>query len=76
MQSEDEQRTRDGHTRNKAAHIAVGVDMAGVKHFLGIWVQQNEGHITMTAASTSNGHPLFSRFVRIACEGGHVSKEL
>lgn len=32
-----------GHTRNKAAHIAVGVDMAGVKHLLGIWVQQNEG---------------------------------
>ncbi|WP_374704288.1 transposase, partial [Mycolicibacterium sp. NCC-Tsukiji] len=25
-----------GHTRNKAAHIAVGVDMAGVKHVLGI----------------------------------------
>jgi transposase-like protein len=32
-----------GHTRNKAAHIAVGVDMAGIKHVLGIWVQQNEG---------------------------------
>lgn len=32
-----------GHTRNKAAHIAVGVDMAGVKAVLGIWVQQNEG---------------------------------
>ena len=32
-----------GHTRNKAAHIAVGVDMAGIKHVLGIWVQPNEG---------------------------------
>ena len=32
-----------GHTRNKAAYIAVGVDMAGIKHVLGIWVQQNEG---------------------------------
>jgi len=32
-----------GHTRNKAAHIAVGVDMTGIKHVLGIWVQQNEG---------------------------------
>lgn len=32
-----------GHTRNKAAHIAVGVDMAGIKHVLGIWVQQKEG---------------------------------
>jgi transposase-like protein len=35
---------RDGaHVRNKAAHIAVGVDMDGVKHVLGIWVQQVEG---------------------------------
>jgi transposase-like protein len=32
-----------GHTRNKAAHIAVGVDLAGVKHVLGIWVQPTEG---------------------------------
>jgi len=29
--------------RNKAAHIAIGVDVAGVKHVLGIWVQQCEG---------------------------------
>ncbi len=35
---------RDGaHVRNKAAHIAVGVDMDGIKHVLGIWVQTNEG---------------------------------
>lgn len=32
-----------GHVRNKAAHIAVGVDMDGIKHVLGIWVQQTEG---------------------------------
>ncbi len=37
-------KVRDGaHVRNKAAHIAVGVDMDGVKHALGIWVQQTEG---------------------------------
>lgn len=37
-------KVRDGgHVRNKAAHIAVGVDMEGVKHVLGIWVQQAEG---------------------------------
>ena len=35
---------RDGaHVSNKAAHIAVGVDMDGIKHVLGIWVQANEG---------------------------------
>ena len=32
-----------GHVRNKAAHIAIGVDLDGVKHVLGIWVQATEG---------------------------------
>ncbi|GIU90353.1 MAG: hypothetical protein KatS3mg010_1452 [Acidimicrobiia bacterium] len=37
-------KVRDGgHVRNKAAHIAVGVDMDGTKHVLGIWVQTTEG---------------------------------
>ena len=37
-------KVRDGgHVRNKAANIAVGVDMDGIKHVLGIWVQATEG---------------------------------
>jgi len=37
-------KVRDGgHVRNKAAHIAVGVDMDGIKHVLGIWMQATEG---------------------------------
>jgi len=37
-------KVREGHqVRNKAAHIAVGVDLDGVKHVLGIWVQASEG---------------------------------
>ncbi|TWP32454.1 IS256 family transposase, partial [Leekyejoonella antrihumi] len=32
-----------GHVSNRAAYIAVGVDMSGVKHVLGIWVQASEG---------------------------------
>jgi putative transposase len=37
-------KVRDGnHVRNKAAHVAVGVDCEGLKHVLGIWVQQSEG---------------------------------
>ena len=37
-------KVRDGaHVVNKAAHIAVGVDMDGIKHVLGIWVQTSEG---------------------------------
>ena len=35
---------RDGaHVANRAAHIAVGVDVDGVKHVLGIWIQAVEG---------------------------------
>lgn len=35
---------RDGaHVANRSAHIAIGVDMDGVKHVLGIWVQATEG---------------------------------
>jgi putative transposase len=35
---------RDGaHVSNRAAHLAVGVDMDGVKHVLGIWIQATEG---------------------------------
>jgi len=37
-------KVRDNHqVRNKAAHIAVGVDCDGIKHVLGIWVQTSEG---------------------------------
>lgn len=37
-------KVRDGgHVGNKAAHIAVGVDMEGIKHVLGIWIQTTEG---------------------------------
>ena len=37
-------KVRDGaHVVNRSAHIAVGVDTDGIKHVLGIWVQQTEG---------------------------------
>lgn len=37
-------KVRDGaHVINKSAHIAVGVDMDGIKHVLGIWIQATEG---------------------------------
>jgi putative transposase len=37
-------KVRDGAVvKNKAAHVAVGVDMDGIKHVLGIWVQATEG---------------------------------
>jgi putative transposase len=37
-------KVKESHqVRNKAAHLAVGVDCDGVKHVLGIWVQVSEG---------------------------------
>jgi putative transposase len=37
-------KVRDGnHVRNKAAHLVVGVDTDGIKHVLGIWIQNSEG---------------------------------
>ncbi len=37
-------KVRDGaHVANRSAHIAVGVDLEGVKHVLGIWIQASEG---------------------------------
>ena len=33
----------DGRVMTRSAYIAVGVDMDGIKHVLGIWVQDNEG---------------------------------
>lgn len=37
-------KVRDGAVvKNKAAHVAIGVDMDGVKRVLGIWVQATEG---------------------------------
>lgn len=37
-------KVRDGQVvTNKAAHLVVGVDLDGVKHVLGIWIQHTEG---------------------------------
>ena len=55
--------------RNKAAHIAVGVDCDGIKHVLGIWVQQTEGAkfwATVCAELANRG----VRDIIIACVDG------
>jgi putative transposase len=33
----------NGHVRNRAVHVAVGVNMDGVKDVLGLWAADNEG---------------------------------
>jgi hypothetical protein len=58
-------KVRDGaHVRNKAAHIAVGVDLDGIKHVLEIWVQTTEGdiHALHSAASeVTHGQGMLNR---------------
>ena len=44
-------KVRDGHqVRNRSAYLAVGVDLDGTKHVLGIWVQASEGYGTSTGS--------------------------
>lgn len=33
----------EGLVRNKAVYLAIGMDGAGFKHILGLWIEQNEG---------------------------------
>ncbi len=58
-----------GHTRNKAAHIAVGVDMAGIKHVLGIWVQQTEGASFWAGVCASLANRGVKDVLIVCCDG-------
>ena len=58
-----------GRVSNRAAHIAVGVDMDGVKHVLGIWIQSEEGasfwaHVCAELANRGVRDVLF-----VCCDG-------
>lgn len=63
-------KVRDQNTvKSKAAHIAVGVDLDGIKHVLGIWVQDNEGasfwaHVCAQLANRGVKDVLF-----VCCDG-------
>ena len=58
-----------GHVRNKAAHIAVGVDMDGVKHVLGIWVQANEGAKFWAAVCAELANRGVQDVLIVCCDG-------
>jgi transposase-like protein len=63
-------KVRDGaHVRNKAAHIAVGVDMDGVKHVLGIWVQANEGAKFWAGVCADLANRGISDVLIVCCDG-------
>ena len=52
-------KVRDGgHVANRSAHIAVGVDMDGVKHVLGIWIQAAEGEAKTSPATAASANPV------------------
>ena len=63
-------KVRDGgHVRNKAAHIAVGVDMDGIKHVLGIWVQQTEGAKFWAAVCAERANRGVRDVLIVCCDG-------
>lgn len=63
-------KVRDGgHVRNKAAHIAVGVDMDGIKHVLGIWVQQTEGAKFWAAVCAELANRGVKDVLVVCCDG-------
>lgn len=63
-------KVRDGgHVRNKAAHIAVGVDMDGIKHVLGIWVQATEGAKFWAAVCAELANRGVTDVLIVCCDG-------
>jgi putative transposase len=63
-------KVRDGaHVRNKAAHIAVGVDIDGIKHVLGIWVQASEGAKFWAGVCASLANRGVKDVLIVCCDG-------
>ena len=60
---------RDGARTNKAAHIAVGVDLDGVKHVLGIWVQASEGASSGPGCAPSCANRGVEDVLIVCCDG-------
>jgi len=61
---------RDGaHVANRAAHIAVGVDMDGIKHVLGIWVQATEGAKFWTSVCAQLANRGVKDVLIVCCDG-------
>ena len=63
-------KVRDGgHVASKAAHIAVGVDMEGIKHVLGIWVQDTEGASFWASVCAELANRGVSDVLIVCCDG-------
>jgi putative transposase len=63
-------KVRDGaHVTNRSAHIAIGVDMDGVKHVLGIWVQASEGAKFWASVCAQLANRGLKDVLIVACDG-------
>ena len=63
-------KVRDGaHVRNKAAHIAVGVAMDGIKHVQGIWVQATEGEKFWAGVCAQLANRGITDVLIVCCDG-------
>lgn len=63
-------KVRDGaHVRNKSAHIAVGVDLDGIKHVLGIWIQTTEGAKFWAGVCAQLANRGISDVLIVCCDG-------
>lgn len=63
-------KVRDGaHVANRAAHVAVGVDMDGVKTVLGIWIQATEGAKFWASVCSQLANRGVSEVLIVCCDG-------
>ena len=55
--------------QNRAAHIAVGVDLEDIKHILGIWIQTHEGAEFWTRVCAELANRDGQDVLIVACDG-------
>lgn len=60
----------DGHhVMNRSAYIAVGIDLEGIKHVLGIWVQASEGAKFWTGVCAELANRGVKDVLIVCCDG-------
>lgn len=60
----------DGHhVMNRSAYIAVGIDLEGIKHVLGIWVQASEGAKFWTGVCSELANRGVKDVLIVCCDG-------
>ena len=61
---------RDGHrVVNKACYMAVGIDIDGIKHILGLWIADNEGAAFWASVCTDLANRGVKDVFIVCCDG-------